>query len=647
MGASGLVIATDLALPMLRVAQGKIAGLPVRAVVMDGQALACRAESVDVVLCQLGLMFFPDAGRGLREFRRVLRPHGRLAVQVWSVPERVHYMGMLADALSPYFADQRDDLYAPTRLADPARLHALLAGAGFRDVSVVAATQEIAYDSFDQYWSGIEAGGGRLAQFYVQLPADARRAVRAQVSARMAPLESAGRLILSGEALIGVGRALAGRRSRWTEKCSPRRLEGSPKIPSRRRRTMGMSNQYDAIVVGARCAGAPTAMLLAQKGHRVLLVDKATFPSDTISTHIIHPPGVAALERWSLSKPLKATGCPPIAKYAFDFGPFTIAGPLRPVDGTAYALCPRRTVLDKMLVDAAVRAGAELQEGFAVDEVLVENDAAVGIRGHLKGGGSTTHRAEVIVGADGRHSLVAKAVRAECYNERPVISVGYYTYWSGLPTNLFEGYIRPRAAFGLAATHDGQTLTVISWPRADFDAVRSDVGGRFLRVDRSGARGRRAHSPREARGAVRGHGRSPQLLPQTVWSRLGADRRRRLPQGPHHRSRHQRRLPRRRGPWRRRSTTCSRAAATSTRRWRPINARATRRRCRSTTSPASSRTWRIRRRPRCSSSSGDSTNPQASSDFLSTLAGIVPAPEFFAPDDVGRILGQAERPATS
>ena len=206
-GPSGRVIATDLALPMLRVAQGKIAGLPVCAVVMDGQALACRAESVDVVLCQLGLMFFPDAERGLREFRRVLRPHGRLALQVWSVPERVHYLGMLADALSPYFADQRDDLYAPTRLADPVRLHALLAGAGFRDVSVVTATQEISFDSFDQYWSGIEAGGGRLAQFYVQLPADARRTIRAEVSARMAPLESAGRLILSGEALIGAARA--------------------------------------------------------------------------------------------------------------------------------------------------------------------------------------------------------------------------------------------------------------------------------------------------------------------------------------------------------------------------------------------------------------------------------------------------------
>lgn len=121
-GISGRVIATDISLPMLRVAQRKIAGLPVYAVVMDGQALACRDRSFDVVICQLGLMFFPDAGRGLQEFRRVLRGHGRLAVQVWSSPDRVPFFGMLADALSQYFGDQRDVLHSPAALADPAHL---------------------------------------------------------------------------------------------------------------------------------------------------------------------------------------------------------------------------------------------------------------------------------------------------------------------------------------------------------------------------------------------------------------------------------------------------------------------------------------------------------------------------------------------
>ena len=86
------------------------------------------------------------------------------------------------------------------------------------------------------------------------------------------------------------------------------------------------SHTWDAIVVGARCAGSPTAMLLARMGHKTLLVDRASFPSYTISTHLIHPPGVAALKRWGLLDRMIATGCPAIHTYAFDLGPFTIAG---------------------------------------------------------------------------------------------------------------------------------------------------------------------------------------------------------------------------------------------------------------------------------------------------------------------------------
>src|ERR1700704_747310 len=119
-----------------------------------------------------------------------------------------------------------------------------------------------------------------------------------------------------------------------------------------------MAKEYDVIVTGARCAGSPTAMLLARKGYRVLVVDRASFPSDTLSTHIIHAPGVAALRRWGLLDAVTATGCPPIERYSFDFGPFTIAGTPRPHDGISTAYGPRRMVLDKILVDAAAAAGA-------------------------------------------------------------------------------------------------------------------------------------------------------------------------------------------------------------------------------------------------------------------------------------------------
>jgi hypothetical protein len=134
-----------------------------------------------------------------------------------------------------------------------------------------------------------------------------------------------------------------------------------------------MTGRYDAIVVGARCAGSPTAMLLAQKGYRVLVVDRATFPSDTVSTHVIHAPGVAALRRWGLLDRVTGSGCPPVDVYSFDFGPFTIAGTPRPVDGSSSAFAPRRTILDTVLVDAAAAAGAEVRERFTVEEVVVED----------------------------------------------------------------------------------------------------------------------------------------------------------------------------------------------------------------------------------------------------------------------------------
>lgn len=120
-------------------------------------------------------------------------------------------------------------------------------------------------------------------------------------------------------------------------------------------------------------------MLLARKRRDVLVVDRATFPSDTISTHLIHPPGVAALRRWGLLDRLVATGCPPIDTYAFDFGPITIAG-APGTDDEPVAYAPRRTVLDKLLVNAAAEAGAEVREGFTVEPVLSEVE---GLHAHV------------------------------------------------------------------------------------------------------------------------------------------------------------------------------------------------------------------------------------------------------------------------
>ena len=241
-----------------------------------------------------------------------------------------------------------------------------------------------------------------------------------------------------------------------------------------------MTNTYDAIVVGARCAGSPTAMLLAEAGHRVLLVDKATFPSDTVSTHMIHAPGVAALRRWGLLDEVVATGCPPIETYTFDFGPLVLTGSSLPVDGSSTGYAPRRTVLDKILVDGAVRAGAEVREGFSVDEVIVEDGVVRGIRGHGPDGVAVTELAPVVIGADGRSSRVARAVQPEEYLTKPVLQQGFYTYFRDLPVNGFEIYIRPDRGWGAFPTNDGLTLVVVGWPSAEADAFKTDPEANFL-----------------------------------------------------------------------------------------------------------------------------------------------------------------------
>jgi len=239
---------------------------------------------------------------------------------------------------------------------------------------------------------------------------------------------------------------------------------------------------FDVIVVGARCAGSPTAMLLARQGHRVLLVDKARFPSDTMSTHFVHPPGVAALARWGLADRLEATGCPRVETYSFDFGPVTISGSPRAVDGIARGYCPRRTILDHLLVEAAVAAGAELREGFTVDELLVADGAVEGIRGHEQGGRAVTERAPVVIGADGRHSVVVKAVRPEAYDERPSRLAMYYAYWSGLPAHAFETVARTehRRGWAVLPTHDELTVVPFAWPVDEFHAHRGDIERGFL-----------------------------------------------------------------------------------------------------------------------------------------------------------------------
>jgi 2-polyprenyl-6-methoxyphenol hydroxylase-like FAD-dependent oxidoreductase len=251
---------------------------------------------------------------------------------------------------------------------------------------------------------------------------------------------------------------------------------------------------YDVIVVGARVAGASTAMLMARQGLHVLAVDRAEFPSDTLSTHQVQVPGVARLQRWGLLDDVIAAGTPPTRRVRFDTGSTVLEGRWPAFDGADALYSPRRTILDAMLVDAARAAGAEVRERFKVDEILVEGGRVTGIRS-----GSVRERARLVVGADGRHSLVAKAVAPEEYHAVPPRSIAYYTYWSGVGGEEGRMYVRGDRMIGAWPTNEGLVMTYVAAPIGDFAAFKADPEGQLVAaLDRTGSLGEQVRAGERA-----------------------------------------------------------------------------------------------------------------------------------------------------
>jgi 2-polyprenyl-6-methoxyphenol hydroxylase-like FAD-dependent oxidoreductase len=239
---------------------------------------------------------------------------------------------------------------------------------------------------------------------------------------------------------------------------------------------------YDVIVVGTRVAGAATAMLLARAGLRVLAVDRASFPSDTLSTHQVQPSGVSALRRWGLLDGLIAAGTPAARRLRFDAGPVVLDGCYPAADGGDAVCSPRRILLDQHLIDAARAGGAEVRQCFAVTGLLWADGRVCGIVGAERGRGQVTERAALVIGADGKRSLVAREAGARPYREQPMRTWASYSYWSGVPTLGSGGEIYRRAGLGVAAfpTNDGLTMIYIAAPAAGFSAARRDLDRHFL-----------------------------------------------------------------------------------------------------------------------------------------------------------------------
>jgi 2-polyprenyl-6-methoxyphenol hydroxylase-like FAD-dependent oxidoreductase len=230
---------------------------------------------------------------------------------------------------------------------------------------------------------------------------------------------------------------------------------------------------HDIIVVGARAAGAATALLLARMGHDVVLVDREHLPSDTISTHQIARTGVVALHRWGLLPEVLASGAPAIRQVTFHAGDEITTRMVKDKSGVDHLVAPRRYVLDTLLADAAGRAGATVRTGITVAGVHLDDAGrATGVYGYDRGGNPVEMAASYVVGADGLTSRVARSVGAEVIEDRGANGAAQYAYFAGLPWPGIEFFTEPGSFAGVFPTHHGEACIWICTPSTEARAAR-------------------------------------------------------------------------------------------------------------------------------------------------------------------------------
>ncbi|HEY3262553.1 MAG TPA: FAD-dependent monooxygenase [Pseudonocardiaceae bacterium] len=245
------------------------------------------------------------------------------------------------------------------------------------------------------------------------------------------------------------------------------------------RRGQQHRHRPDVVVVGARAAGAATALLLGRLGHDVLLLDRAVFPADTVSTHQIARPGVVQLHRWGLLDTVLASGAPAIRRVTFTAAGESIAKPVKHKAGVDLLVAPRRHVLDTLVADAAARAGVRVRMGVTVGGVRLDDAGrAIGVYGHDRAGAPVEIDARFVVGADGLGSRVARSVGAEVIEYRGDGGAVQYAYFAGLPWHGIELFLADRALAGVFPTHDGEACVWIGSPAADARAARRRAASR-------------------------------------------------------------------------------------------------------------------------------------------------------------------------
>jgi 2-polyprenyl-6-methoxyphenol hydroxylase-like FAD-dependent oxidoreductase len=244
------------------------------------------------------------------------------------------------------------------------------------------------------------------------------------------------------------------------------------------------SDRYDVVIVGARCAGAATAMLLARRGLNVLVLERSRRGSDTLSTHALMRGGAVQLRRWGLLDQIAAAGTPPIRRTVFHYGDDTTTVSIKPAAGVDALYAPRRTLLDRMLVDAAVAAGAQVR--FGVDVTSLERDAGgrvVGVLARARNGDPLRARAWLTVGADGARSLVARAAGSAVQRTGVGASAFIYGYWDGLDVTGYEWFYRPGGSAGMIPTNDNAVCVFAGTTTDRFRReLTGDVRAGYLRL---------------------------------------------------------------------------------------------------------------------------------------------------------------------
>jgi flavin-dependent dehydrogenase len=238
-------------------------------------------------------------------------------------------------------------------------------------------------------------------------------------------------------------------------------------------------SHHDVVVVGGRVAGSATAMLLARLGHDVVVLDQASFPSDTVSTHSIARSGVVQLRRWGLLDEVLDSGAPAIRQVTFNAGGESVTRTIKDKAGVDVLVAPRRYVLDTILATAAEHAGAEVHTGITVTGVQRDGRGrVVGVDGRDRSGAGVEFGARFVVGADGLRSRVAELVGATINEAGRAGGAAQYAYYAGGRWVGFEFFVAERSFAGVFPTHDGEACIWVCTPSADAKAVRRRTGSR-------------------------------------------------------------------------------------------------------------------------------------------------------------------------